>query len=138
MAVKSSPRGKRSKPHCLEVELVKTVFGAAATAAAAAGVVEVGRRAAAVHGRADRGEKGWMGWMLGQEEQGRLKEERGTHRPQGHHKRSNRGAVGSSRQKQERKQGKQKGKEAEAAEAQGRKEWWEMLREALQGASGQG
>lgn len=50
MAVKSSPRGKRSKPHCLEVELVKTVFGAAA--AAAAGVVEVGRRAAAVHGRA--------------------------------------------------------------------------------------
>lgn len=48
MAVKSSPRGKRSKPHCLEVELVKTVFGAAA----AAGVVEVGRRAAAVHGRA--------------------------------------------------------------------------------------
>lgn len=47
MAVKSSPRGKRSKPHCLEVELVKTVFGAAA-----AGVVEVGRRAAAVHGRA--------------------------------------------------------------------------------------
>lgn len=55
MAVKSSPRGKRSKPHCLEVELVKTVFGAAA---AAAGVVEVGRRAAAVHGKASdiRGE----------------------------------------------------------------------------------
>lgn len=50
MAVKSSPRGKRSKPHCLEVELVKTVFGAAA-AAAGAGVVEAGRRAAAVHGR---------------------------------------------------------------------------------------
>lgn len=50
MAVKSSPRGKRSKPHCLEVELVKTVltvFGAAA-----AGVVEVGRRAAAVPGGA--------------------------------------------------------------------------------------
>lgn len=47
MAVKSSPRGKRSKPHCLEVELVKAVFGAAA-----AGVVEVGRRAAAVHGKA--------------------------------------------------------------------------------------
>lgn len=48
MAVKSSPRGKRSKPHCLEVELVKTVFGAAA---AAAGVVEAGKRAAAVRGR---------------------------------------------------------------------------------------
>lgn len=46
MAVKSSPRGKRSKPHCLEVELVKTACGAAA------GVVEVERRAAAVRGGA--------------------------------------------------------------------------------------
>lgn len=73
-----------------------------------------------------------------QEEQGRLKEERRAHRHKGHHKRSNRGAVGSSRQKQERKQGKQRGKGAGATERQDRQEWWEMLREALQGASVQG
>lgn len=68
--MKSSPRGKRSKPHCLQVELVKTVFGAAA----AAGVVEVGRRAAAVPGgeadlpgevagcTARRSRRSWGGW----------------------------------------------------------------------------
>lgn len=88
-------------------------------------------------GRYTRG-SGWMYSEKEQEEQGRLKEEWCTHRHEGHNKRSNRGAVGISRQKQERKQGKQRGKEAGAAESQDRKEWWEMLREALQGARVQG
>lgn len=66
-----------------------------------------------------------------QEEQRRLTEECCSHRHEGHNKRINRGTVGSSRQKQERKQGKQRG----AAEMQDTKEWWEMPREALQGAS---
>lgn len=70
-----------------------------------------------------------------QEEQRRLTEEWCSHRHEGHNKRINRGTVGSSRQKQERKQGKQRGKEAGAVEMQNMKEWWEMPREALQGAS---
>lgn len=69
-----------------------------------------------------------------QEEQRRLKEEWCSHRCEGHNKRIIRGTVGSSRQKQEIKQGKQRGKEAGAAEMQDTKEWWEMPREALQGA----
>lgn len=43
--------------------------------------------------------------------------------------------MGSGRQKQERKRGKQRGKEAGAAEMRDAKEWWEMPREALQGAN---
>lgn len=69
-----------------------------------------------------------------QEEQGRLTEEWCSHRHEGHDKRINRGTVGSSKQKQERK-GKQRGKEAGAAEMRDKKEWWEMPREALQGAN---
>lgn len=70
-----------------------------------------------------------------QEEQGRLTEEWCSHRQEGHNKRINRGTVGSSRQKQERKRGRQRGKEAGAAEMRVAKEWWEMPREALQGAN---
>lgn len=130
--MKSSPRGKRSKLHCLEVELVKTVFGAAA---AAAGAVEAGReqqlcvaeRPIGEGKRLDAGEER-------QEEQRRLTEEWCSHRREGHNKRINRGTVGSSRQKREIKQGEQRGKEAGAAEMQDEKEWWEMPREALQEA----
>lgn len=131
MAVKSSPRGKRSKPHCLEVELVKTVFGPAAV-----GVVEVGRRAAAVPGgAADIGGEVAGYSQKQQEEQGRLKDWC-THTPaRGTHKRGNRGTVGRSGQKQDRKQ---RGKEARVVAMRDRKEQCEMLKEALQGASVRG
>lgn len=43
--------------------------------------------------------------------------------------------MGSGRQKRERKQGKQRGKEAGAAEMRDTKEWWEMPREAVLGAN---
>lgn len=53
-----------------------------------------------------------------QEEQRRLTEEWCSHRHEGHNKRINRGTVGSSRRKQERKQGKQRGKESSLAVSQ--------------------
>lgn len=94
MAVKSSPRGKRSKPHCLEVELVKTACGAAA------GVVEVERRAAAVHGgAADTPEEAAGCTARRNKGQGRL--QRSGARHEGDNKGSNGGRAGSSRQKLE-------------------------------------